>query len=372
MNKLAESNQTSFALRLLVGLAAAGAVLYFMHLMSGLINNLFLAFMIASIASPLLQWLQKKGAPNWLAFLLTLLAAAIAVLMVIAFVANAAAELATTVPKYIEEANDLQITLAEIVANTDLANFNIGALLNLFELQRVFRAIGSLAGSILDALSNAFIIILFVVFMLVQVFTTPQMLRLEIVSGNTYVQRVVVYIRNLRQYLLITAAIAVVTGVLDTILFIILGIPNPLIWGGVAAILSFVPAIGFWLAAVPPTLLALLEYGPLIAAITLAGILLINGFADNYIKPRYIGTGLDLAPFVVVFSVIFWALILGPAGAIIGVPLTMLFKTLLFEPDDQLSAMARIMGSGNLAEEKAQAALDTDAGQDSSDSSGEA
>ena len=208
--------------------------------------------------------------------------------------------------------------------------------------------------------------------MLVQVFTTPQMLRLEIVKGNTYVQRVVVYIRNLRQYLLITAAIAVVTGVLDTILFIILGIPNPLIWGGVAAILSFVPAIGFWLAAVPPTLLALLEYGPLIAAITLAGILLINGFADNYIKPRYIGTGLDLAPFVVVFSVIFWALILGPAGAIIGVPLTMLFKTLLFEPDDQLSAMARIMGSGNLAEEKAQAALDTDAGQDSSDSSGEA
>jgi predicted PurR-regulated permease PerM len=371
MNKMMEKNQASFALRMLVGLAAAGLVLYFMHLMSGLINNLFLAFMIAVIASPLLLWLRKKGAPNWLAFLLTLVVVALGVVILIGFVANAAAELATAVPKYIDEAQDLQLALAAVVANIDLGNLNIGAVLNLFEFQQVFQAISAFAGSVLDALSNAFIIILFVVFMLVQVFTTPQLLRSEIVSGNTYLLRVVAYIKNLRQYLLITAAIAVVTGVSDTIWFVILGIPNPLIWGGVAAILSFVPTIGFWLAAIPPTLLALFEYGPLTAAITLAGILLINGFADNYIKPRYIGTGLDLAPFIVVFSVIFWALILGPIGAIIGVPMTMLFKSLLLEPDDQFSWVARVMGSGQLAEETAEAALETADGQDTSDLSGE-
>ena len=47
-----DKNQFSFALRILIGLAAAGLVLYFMHLMSGLINSLFLAFMVAVIASP--------------------------------------------------------------------------------------------------------------------------------------------------------------------------------------------------------------------------------------------------------------------------------------------------------------------------------
>ena len=372
MNKITENNQVSFGLRLLVGLAAAGAVLYFMHLMSGLINNLFLAFMIAVIASPLLLWLREKGAPNWLAFLLTLLVVAIGVLLVIAFVANAAAELATALPKYIDEAQDLQVALAAVVANTDLVDLNLGTLLDLFEFQRVFQAISSFVGSLLDALSNAFIIVLFVVFMLIQVFTTPQVLRLEMLSGNTFVGRIVDYIKNMRQYLIITTIIAVVTGVLDTIWFTIMGVPNPLIWGGIAAILSFVPSIGFWLAAIPPTLLALLEHGPLMALITLAGILLINGFADNYIKPRYIGTGLDLAPFTVVFSVIFWALILGPIGAIIGVPMTMLFKSLLFESDEELSWMARVMGSGNLADEETQAALETAEGQDSSDLSDEA
>ena len=79
-----DDNQT-FALRTLVGLAAAGVVLFFMYLMSNLINNLAIAYIVAIIASPLLIWLRKKNVPDWLAFLLKLLAVAAASLSILAF-----------------------------------------------------------------------------------------------------------------------------------------------------------------------------------------------------------------------------------------------------------------------------------------------
>jgi predicted PurR-regulated permease PerM len=362
-----DNNQTSFALRTLVGLAAIGAVLYFMYLMSGLINNLFIAYIVAIIASPLLLWFRKKNAPNWLSFLLTLLAVAAAFLLLIAFIIYAGGQLTEALPNYADDLEELEANISETIANTGLDEGTTDMLLNLIEGKRALEAAENMDGTVAEVLANAAMIILFVVFMLVQVFTTPRLVEHEIATGNSYIQRIVNYNLDLRQYILITTAIALVTGVLDTIWFIILGIPNPLIWGVVAAILSFVPTIGFWLAAIPPTILALLEYGPETALITLIGIVLINGFADNVIKPRYIGSGVDMAPFIVIFSVVFWAIILGPVGAILGVPMTMLFRSILFEPDNRISWIVHMMGSGMQPKEIAQKVEGPGSNQDAPD-----
>ncbi len=353
MNNPHGSDQESFTLRLLLGLAAAGAVLFFMYLLSDLINNLFLALIVAIIASPLMLWLRSKGAPNWLAFIVTLLAVAGGVLLVMNFVITAAEQLATAIPQYLRQAGQLGEALEAYFEKSGLFSSGFIAILNMFEAQKAIEAAARLLGAVFDVLGNAAVIMLFVIFMLVQYFTTPRLMKEEILAGNQYAQRILVYLRNLHRYVLITAAIGLVTGALDTVWFLILGIPDAFIWGGLAALMSFVPAIGFWLAAIPPTLIALFEYGPLTALITLIGILIINGTADNVIKPRYIGAGLDLAPFMVIFSVIFWALILGPIGAIIGVPMTMLFKTLILEPDARLSWIARVTGSGSSPAESA-------------------
>ena len=137
-----------------------------------------------------------------------------------------------------------------------------------------------------------------------------------------------------------------VTGFLDTILFLIMGVDFAVLWGILAFLLSYIPTIGFWLAAIPPTILAFLESGPLAALIVFLGIVIINGFAENVVKPRSMGEGLDISPFVVVFSVILWAAILGPMGAILAIPLTLVIKELILEVDDQNRWMARMMSAG--------------------------
>ncbi|MCJ7536227.1 MAG: AI-2E family transporter, partial [Anaerolineales bacterium] len=116
-------------------------------------------------------------------------------------------------------------------------------------------------------------------------------------------------------------------------------------WGITAFLCSYIPTLGFWLAAIPPTIMALLEFGPVQALVVFLCVVLINGFAENVIKPKYMGEGIDLSPLMVVFSVIFWAAVLGPMGAILGVPVSLLFKELIFEADDQNRWIAKLMSA---------------------------
>jgi predicted PurR-regulated permease PerM len=73
------------------------------------------------------------------------------------------------------------------------------------------------------------------------------------------------------------------------------------LWGILAFLLSYIPTINFWLAAIPPTILTWLEFGWLRALVVFLGIVIINGFTENVVKPKYMGRGLNLSPFVVVF-----------------------------------------------------------------------
>jgi len=97
----------------------------------------------------------------------------------------------------------------------------------------------------------------------------------------------------------------------------------------------------------PPTILAFLGSGPLAALVVFFGIVLINAFFDEIFKPKMLGEGLDLAPVMVILSLAIWTAVLGPLGAILSVPVTMVFKELVLEADDQNRWIARLMGKGD-------------------------
>jgi predicted PurR-regulated permease PerM len=80
--------------------------------------------------------------------------------------------------------------------------------------------------------------------------------------------------------------------------------------------------VGTILALVPPTILALLDSGPGAAGVVVVGFTLINFAQDYLLQPRLMGMELNLSPLVIFVSIIVWAWILGPAGALLAVPLT--------------------------------------------------
>jgi predicted PurR-regulated permease PerM len=325
-----------------------------------IINALFLAWIIVLVASPLLHWLIRKGSPVWLSFVLTLVAILAAFVAFSLVLVVAVGRFAEAIPEYAAEFNIMIVSLQDALSSLGINSSDSGSILSFVNPEKILNAIGSFLGGLIGTVSNLVLILLLIIFLLLDAFNAPAKLIEEIKAGNAYLQRYFHLSVSLRKYIFITTLVGLSTGILDTIWFILLGVSFPVLWGILAFLMSYIPTLGFWLAAIPPTLLALLESGPGAAALVFLGVVLINGFAENFVKPKYMGEGLNLSPFMVIFSVIFWAAVLGPLGAILGVPMTLMFKQLVLEADDQNRWIARLMSS----KESIESPLDIDSSEE--------
>ncbi len=123
------------------------------------------------------------------------------------------------------------------------------------------------------------------------------------------------------------------------------GIDFAVLWGLLFFLFGYIPYLGFYLAAIPPMLLGLFEYGLIGGAVgVLVGITIINALVENVIFPSLAGKGLKLSPTLVFLSLFYWSFVLGAAGALIAVPLTIVVKIIL-ESSEETRMIAKLMES---------------------------
>ncbi|MEJ7759585.1 MAG: AI-2E family transporter [Gemmatimonadaceae bacterium] len=126
-----------------------------------------------------------------------------------------------------------------------------------------------------------------------------------------------------RQYFRAKSITSVIAGVMTGVIALAFGLKFALIWALLAFLLEYIPTIGSLLSVVPPVIYAFVQFNgfgqPLgmLAALTVAQL-----FLGNYIDPRLEGRLLNVSPLVVLFSIVFWGWLWGPAGALLGVPIT--------------------------------------------------
>lgn len=342
---MTKESQLSFSIRALLALGMLGLTLALMYFAADYLNSFLLAWLIVLVASPLLYALRGRGAPSWLAFLVTLLVILIAfvgfgLVLVVGF-----NQLVASIPEYVGQVDSLLNSFDEFLISLGIDQGQVKAVLSSIAPSDLIQGAINFLSAFIGSFSNIILVILLVVFLLIEAFSAPQKLSEDIRAGNEYLQRFFHVSDTLRKYFQLTTVVALFTGVVDTIFFLIIGVDFAVLWGITAFLCSYIPTLGFWLAAIPPTIMALLEFGPVQALVVFLGVVLINGFAENVIKPKYMGEGIDLSPLMVVFSVILWAAVLGPMGAILGVPVSLLFKELILEADDQNRWIAKLMSA---------------------------
>jgi AI-2 transport protein TqsA len=147
---------------------------------------------------------------------------------------------------------------------------------------------------------------------------------------------------QLRTYLLARVLLGAIAAVLDTILLLVLGVPSALLWGVLSFLMSFVPNVGFFIAMIPPAVLGFAVGGVPTALLVIVGYIVINLTMDYAIQPRFIGAAVNLSAVVVTLSVFFWAVVLGPQGAMLAVPLTVIAANLA-DSFDAFRPLARIL-----------------------------
>ena len=330
----------------------AGFVLIIAGMMaaSELLVALFLAFIFAVIITPLKNWLERRGLPSWLSFLLTILLMFLLVVGVVFFVVLSIEELVQVLPEYADSAEGIKSSLASFFGGLGI---DISGVLNLdaFDPTNLLGLAGAFLGALVGSLANVFLVLLVLIFMLLEATGFSGRLRQNFDLDSPMLARVGEFTNQIREYITITTWVNLLIGIIDTVFLIILGIPFPVLWGVLAFFMGYIPSIGFWISMIPPFLLALLEYGLTRALIILVGYVLINGGIQNFVEPRLYGKGLNLSPLVVVLSLFFWAWVLGPIGALIAVPLTMMVMKLLLESFDETKPLVKLMQSSPYEEE---------------------
>jgi len=104
----------------------------------------------------------------------------------------------------------------------------------------------------------------------------------------------------------------------------LIGLPHPLLWSALAAVLRFVPYVGVWIAALCATLLAAaVDPGWMLALATLGLFVAAELIAGQLVEPQLYGHTTGLSPLSVVVAAIFWSWLWGPIGLIVSTPLTL-------------------------------------------------
>jgi len=317
-------------LQYLVGAAAIVIVAAGLKEAAGMVAPILLAILIAFAVTPILRWFISRKMKPGLAMLLTLLVVLVGGLLVVSLTAGSIVQLVDALPKYEAGLTALKDSLLGILAK---AGIDTKAILpeSLFGPKVLLNVAATILGTTLDYLSRGLIIVLLTAFVLVELVSLYASQSSSKVTMSAFRKRFVRAGDDIVRYVSITGWNGLLNAVANLGWLIILGVDFPITWAFLSFLFNFVPNFGFVLAVIPPALLAYLESGWATAGLVVLGYLVLNFVAENVLKPRTMKKGLEISPLLTILSVLVWTWILGPAGTILAVPLTVTLQKLVLE-----------------------------------------
>jgi len=328
--------------KFLLGLASFIVVVAGMRAAESLLVPFLLSLFIAVICSPPLLWLKRQGAPNWLAMLLVVAGIVVFGVLMGMIVGSSVADFRSDIPTYQSRLTELT---GGIFSRLEGWGIDLADLRSSFNPAAALSLAGNTLASFGNLMTNAFLILLTVVFILAEEVGFSEKLNRTSADTRKTVAAIEKFTNAVNRYVAIKSMMSLLTGLLVLIWLRILGVDYFVLWGLLAFLLNFVPTLGSIIAAVPAVLLALVQLGPADAVAVAAGVVAINFGVGNVLEPRVMGKGLDLSTLVVFLSLVFWGWVLGPVGMLLSIPLTVTIKIALesFEDTQWLGVM---LGAG--------------------------
>lgn len=321
------------ALRTLLGLAAAVIVLAGMWLGRELIGPLALAAVIVLICHPVRHPLERRGWPRGAATA-AVIAVAYAVLVGMALLLGyAGAEFTRMVIDYSGQLGETVTEITALLGSLGLESQLADAAGSILSPGAIIGFVRSFAGSLLGVLTALFFIFAYVLFMAADGARYARATTDFGPSAQVAVSRFQTFGTGVRRYYVVNAIFGLIVAAIDGIALWAMSIPGALVWAILAFVTNFIPNIGFVLGLIPSMLLALVIGGwPLMVAVIVI-YSVVNATLQVLVQPKFVSDAVDLSLTLSFFSVLFWTFVIGPLGAILSIPLTLLVRALILEPD---------------------------------------
>jgi AI-2 transport protein TqsA len=320
---------------LLILLGVAGAVIAVagMREAAWLIAPAALGVVLVVTVSPVRGMVERRGGPAWAGILATILLVYVILIVLVASIALSGAKLASLIPQYTSEMDDLVDGFGSSLKGLGLQEEQVAAIASSLDLGRIAGVLTGFASNMLGILSSLIFIATLVLFIGFDSGKFPRNLFEARGERPSFVDALTAFATGTRTYLTVSTIFGLIVAAIDSVVLALLGIPGAFVWGVLAFVTNFIPNIGFVIGVIPPAIIGLLEGGPglMLAVIVLYSV--INFVIQSIIQPKYQADALGLTTTLTFISLVFWAWVLGPLGAILALPLTLLLKALFVDVD---------------------------------------
>ena len=322
---------------ILLMLGSATLAAFGLAAVSGIFTPAFLAFILTLCVHPLRQWLQHHGIPRGIATGFSIAAVFVLLAGFAGALIAALVQFSALLPQFAPQIAQAGAAISGRLAAAGFGPEQVQAVEAGFNPGRIIGFLGGLLGSITNLAGILVIILTLLILMALDGSRAPALLSHLKVRRPALVSALDGFASGVRRYMVATTVLGLAQGLFNWLVLQILHVPGALLWGLLSFVCSFIPNVGYFIALIPPLFFGFLTGGwpTVVAVVVLFGG--INAVVQSIVQPKFVGNAVNLSETLTFLSVLFWAVVLGPIGAILAVPLTLLARTLLLDSDPSLT-----------------------------------
>jgi predicted PurR-regulated permease PerM len=336
----AKSDRLLASLTLIAGLALIIMLPFALRAGAEFFMPVTAALVVAVALVPLLEWFERRGLPSKLSAGLCVIVFLLMAIFALGSIIIPASDWIAQVPTKIGKVRDALEPIFDLYKNLDRFIDRTLSQVELSQARSQASAVrietpNSMLGLLTSSAPHLLIQLFFallVIFFFLAGWTT--MRKKTIVSRGSFegaltTARVIQQVVDATStYLGTITLINVGLGALTALVLWWLGMPSPVMWGGIVAVLNYIPYLGPIVCALLLFIGGLMIYpdiwGALLPPAAFIGFHLVEA---NFFTPMVVGHRLTISPLSILISLSFWAWVWGTTGALLAVPLLIIMKT---------------------------------------------
>ncbi|NQW29163.1 MAG: AI-2E family transporter [Ignavibacteria bacterium] len=317
---------------LVLAAIAIGAVLY-------VLRSILVPFVIAGFISilfrPLITLLRKWHVPTAISLLIVLVICAAAFWGIGTIVSYGVENVAQKSPLYAERIQHMGADASAWLKDISVRIFGTGLSVDfaqLINLSSITSTVSPWLGGVLGIITDAVLVLLFVVLLVLGVDVFPQKLSAAFrdVGGFDSVKIYLTVNEKVLRYLRVKTVFNLLNALCTWLILSLFSVDFAPLLSLLAFLFLFLPNIGSLICSVFIAGVTLVQFESAGYMMLVVGVIVVvQNIFGNVIEPKVMGYSLDLSPVVVLFSMLFWGWMWGIVGMILSVPIMAIITTVM-------------------------------------------
>ena len=302
---------------------------------------LTIALVIAIALVPILEWMERRRVPSPLAAILCILVFLVAANIAIAAIVVPATDFFRLLPTRIDRIQSNLAPLLDLYSSLEkYVNRTLRTIASVPLKRQTTTAVAPPSSILEFAATAAPALIIQLVFAVLIVFfflSGWTRMRRRTITGRSSFNGAMATARVIQDvvddvsaYLGTITLINLVLGGIVSVVLSFLGMPYPLMWGGIVALLNYVPYFGPVIAAFLLAIGGLMTFSDIWTAMLPPALMYACHLLEaNAVTPLIVGHRLTISPLLILISLSFWSWVWGTSGALLAVPLLIIIQTVV-------------------------------------------